>query len=72
MATYFAGQRVALKSGGPRMTVTGETDTCGYVRCIWFGKQDEIGEFWFPVCVLDPVAEEDQETEEGCRPVMPF
>lgn len=44
--TFKIGDIVALKSGGPEMTVQGAGGATNYYRCQWFaGKKLESGQF---------------------------
>ena len=58
MAEKFeVGQIVQLKSGGPKMTVTGASDGKKDVECTWFaGAKKEYG--WFPTGSLVRVPDE--------------
>ena len=61
MSQLQKGQKVQLKSGGPVMVVA----STGHfalndgiedgVRCVWFNKNDDVGDKVFDVGVLDVV-----------------
>lgn len=42
MAEFKEGDVVQLKSGGPLMTISGESDTPGYYLCTWFDDKNEV------------------------------
>src|SRR5437868_398387 len=53
--TFKTGDLVALKSGGPRMTVTAMSGDCEY--CVWF-YENEQKQGTFDIHTLDAAAED--------------
>jgi len=59
MAKYNEGTIVQLKSGGPKMTSTGSTDSNGRIQCQWFaGSKLEQG--WFQPNTLVVKSDKDE------------
>jgi len=55
--TYKIGDTVRLKSGGPRMTITGVGDRPKegeVVWCAWFGKNQEERTGFYPASAVEP------------------
>ncbi len=44
---FNPGMTVKLNSGGPLMTVTGQVNKNGYIKCIWFTKDHNICQYLF-------------------------
>jgi len=62
MTKYEEGTVVQLKSGGPKMTSTGSTDSSGRILCQWFaGSKLEKG--WFPPNTLVVKSEKEEKKE---------
>lgn len=51
------GDVVQLKSGGPMMTVWGQTtdDDAYTVTCVWFNCEDHVESMRFPFALLDGI-----------------
>ena len=66
MAKFKIGSVVALKSGGPDMTIVGESDIYdnGY-EVKWFDMEDELKEADFPEDALDVEDEDDEDEDDG-------
>jgi len=64
MAKFKIGSIVALKSGGPDMTIVGESDIYdnGY-EVNWFDMDDELKEAEFPEDALEAEDEDEDEDE---------
>ena len=60
MADLKAGDVVHLKSGGPRMTISGRMSALGELTCLWFeGKTRHSGVFGPDALVLAKTQAED-------------
>lgn len=63
MANYEEGDIVQLKSGGPKMTYGGRTDSQGRLYCQWFaGSKLEYG--WFQPGMLKAATDEKPTKEK--------
>ena len=52
MSNILLGDAVCLKSGGPAMTVKRLDEANDQAFCVWFTKQEDLADAWFPLKTL--------------------
>lgn len=57
MKKFKIGDKVKLKSGGPKMTIADKVEnvnfTQAHYKCVWFNKKNKVHEYNFPIDSLE-------------------